>query len=551
VAGNSTIAAVYFVGHILTALLITALGYWIVFKTRMAARREFGVWTVLTMVWPLIKSIIVIAPAGPWLLGLELLYRMFAFLSALFFVIFIVTFTGRDWRTLPAVRAYTVVTAAFLVIVPTIPFHGLYFANVTSHQTPFAHLDVTPGLLNIAGILWVLVGLAFSYYLLVDFYRRSRRRPSSALLVMGTGIPVGLTPFILSRTDTLLLSTYNHASFGIILITGTVTYAAFRLDLADVTPVARDKAINELSDPYLAIDNEGMLIDYNEATAGLFDIEESDIGHPVAELFPTITDHLDSVTTDGGGETVSPTGTTRQFNLTTATIDGPRGDSRGSHVILRDVTALKQRESELQRQNERLDQFASVVSHDLRNPLGIAKTYLDFARKSNDEADFDAVEEAHERMDEMIEKLLTMARADLSEENTKLITLADMADQSWETVQTADATLENKFGDETVEGDPSLVQNIFENLFRNAVDHNDLPLTVTVGSFEAGFYIADDGKGIPAEDRDDIFEFGYTTTEEGSGFGMAIVQEVAKVHGWEVAVTENEDGGARFEISTN
>jgi signal transduction histidine kinase len=64
-----------------------------------------------------------------------------------------------------------------------------------------------------------------------------------------------------------------------------------------------------------------------------------------------------------------------------------------------------------------------------------------------------------------------------------------------------------------------------------------------------GFYVADDGTGVPEADRDDVFDSGYSTTQAGTGFGLAIVAEIAEAHGWDIALTESEDGGARFEVT--
>jgi signal transduction histidine kinase len=61
-------------------------------------------------------------------------------------------------------------------------------------------------------------------------------------------------------------------------------------------------------------------------------------------------------------------------------------------------------------------------------------------------------------------------------------------------------------------------------------------------------YVADDGCGIPADAREAIFASGYTTAEEGTGFGLAIVGEIVEAHGWTIDVTESTEGGARFEI---
>jgi signal transduction histidine kinase len=75
---------------------------------------------------------------------------------------------------------------------------------------------------------------------------------------------------------------------------------------------------------------------------------------------------------------------------------------------------------------------------------------------------------------------------------------------------------------------------------------------VTVGVFadDAGFFVADDGVGIPEGDRDAVMGMGYSTADDGTGFGLGIVAEIARAHGWSVAVTDSEAGGARFEIRT-
>jgi signal transduction histidine kinase len=84
---------------------------------------------------------------------------------------------------------------------------------------------------------------------------------------------------------------------------------------------------------------------------------------------------------------------------------------------------------------------------------------------------------------------------------------------------------------------------------RNAIEHTEQTVTVTIGEFEDGFYIEDDGDGIPEDERDDVFAPGYTTTDDGTGFGLSIVSDIVEAHGWEIRLTDSADGGARFEIT--
>jgi len=62
-------------------------------------------------------------------------------------------------------------------------------------------------------------------------------------------------------------------------------------------------------------------------------------------------------------------------------------------------------------------------------------------------------------------------------------------------------------------------------------------------------YVADDGPGIPEADREEVLEPGYSTSEDGTGFGMSIVGRMIDAHGWELEITESATGGARFEIT--
>jgi signal transduction histidine kinase len=211
---------------------------------------------------------------------------------------------------------------------------------------------------------------------------------------------------------------------------------------------------------------------------------------------------------------------------------------------------LAAREQELERQNERLERFASIVSHDLRNPLTVATGRLALAREDHDSDNLEAVDTALNRMDTLIEEILSFARQDQPIDDPVRVSLSTVANQAWTVVDTKEATLRIE-DDPTVEADPDRLQQLFENLFRNAIDHASETVTVRVGPLpdKSGFYVADNGPGIPEDERDEIFTYGYSTTDEGTGFGLAIVSEVVEAHGWAIDLTESEEGGARFEIS--
>ncbi|MEF8828760.1 MAG: PAS domain S-box protein [Haloarcula sp.] len=217
-------------------------------------------------------------------------------------------------------------------------------------------------------------------------------------------------------------------------------------------------------------------------------------------------------------------------------------------AISRDITERKEREQELERQNEQLEQFASVVSHDLRNPLTVARGRLELLREESDSEHVDAIDTAHQRMDTLIDDLLTLARDGASPASLVAVDLEQFVQTCWQNVDTRAATLRTDI-DRSIRADESRLRQLFENLVRNAVEHGGDGVTVTVGELADGFYVEDDGSGIPEADRGDVFDAGYSTAVEGTGFGLSIVKQVADAHGWTVRVGSGADGGARFEFT--
>ena len=204
---------------------------------------------------------------------------------------------------------------------------------------------------------------------------------------------------------------------------------------------------------------------------------------------------------------------------------------------------------ELQRQNERLERFASLVSHDLYSPLTVATGRLELARDETDSDHLAAVAEAHDRVDELITDILSLTRQGKAIDGTETVDLAVLAERSWEMVEAPEATLDVD-GTLSFEADASRVQQLFENLFRNAVEHGGEAVAIGVGPLDdgRGFYVEDDGPGVPVSDREVVFEYTFTTSETNTGFGLAIVDQIAGAHGWTIRVDDGARGGARFEV---
>jgi len=326
-------------------------------------------------------------------------------------------------------------------------------------------------------------------------------------------------------------------------------------------------------DPVYTLDADGVLTFANERLVGITGYDEGNVlGQHVSKV-------MDDADVEVGEELIGQLlrsddierGT---FEMDLITADGERipcenhvallpfddGEFRGTTGVLRDISDRKERERELERQNERLAEFARVVSHDLRNPLNVASLSLEIAREEPEDAHFDRAENAIGRMDELLENLLRLAEGGRTEVVAEPVPLASVVDAAWGTTETGEASLEVADDLGTVHCDESRTGQLFENLFRNAVEHGGPGVTVRVGRIdgedpsegaesETGFYVEDDGPGLGDADADDLFAMGYSSERAGTGFGLAIVQDVCRAHGWEVRTAESHLGGARFEIS--
>jgi PAS domain S-box-containing protein len=220
----------------------------------------------------------------------------------------------------------------------------------------------------------------------------------------------------------------------------------------------------------------------------------------------------------------------------------------GSVGVLRDTTEQKEYEQTIEAENERLAEFTGIVSHDLQTPLGVVETRLELAQQECESDHLHKARDALDRSQTLIDDLLILAQEGSQVVEFERVELTHVSKQCWESVETDQTTLQVE-DVPVINADRSRIKRLFENLYSNAVNHGGSDVTVRVGTMDDGFYVADTGSGIPESEQEAVFEAGYSTNEEGTGFGLRIVEEVADAHGWELSVTESKQGGARFEMS--
>ncbi|WP_436902942.1 histidine kinase N-terminal 7TM domain-containing protein [Halovenus halobia] len=591
---------------LVAALVLAAVGTGLTWRQRDSPVETWSVALQLSvLLWVLFNLLMVSTTTRDLIL---LWYRLFVPCIGLVIVTmlgFTLQFTGRGEqltrRRLVALAAYP---AAMFILSITNPIHELLLVNPTLDSSgSFAVLDVEFGPALFA-LLLVGYGLITVYVsLLVLQVSRSRnvyRKFSLVFLVMvvlmtGVTIPraLGVSPF---PYWTFFALTYLVVGLGTMVTTMSITAARLipleRLlsvvssGSGNVLPLARDAIVQEVDNGIVVLDTDGRVVDINTTAKTMFGTER-----PIGQFIDEITRR----DLTSGGEELRPViwGDESLRELRDQVwAESPRGDrcydvqiteltdaSRtpaGFVMLLHDITDQKTTEQQLEHQNERLDQFASIVSHDLRNPLNVADGNLELPyARADDDADtvevdverLETVRSAHERMEDIIEDALILAREGKAVTEVERVSLEAVAERAWETVETDDAVLD-VVADAELEADEDRLLTVFENLIRNAVEHGSTSppsgaqedsidhagdagrLTVRVGPLDTGgFYIEDDGAGLPSEDHDDIFEHGHTTNPDGTGLGLAIVQEIVGGHGWEIDATESDAGGARFEVT--
>jgi signal transduction histidine kinase len=384
---------------------------------------------------------------------------------------------------------------------------------------------------------------------------------ATAILVTGA---LPLVAALLELLDLVVVPGLDFGVVGVAAGSAFVLWALFYADFLDLVPIARERVLASMNDAVVAVDTAGRVVDLNRRAGALLGVDAGAVGEPATTVLAAYPDLVDGDAVRSGSAEITATvdGETRHYEFEASPILADPGrqsapgdedaERLGRLFVFRDVTLRKRQERRVQRKNARLEEFASVVSHDLRNPLNVAQGRVELAleAREGDDENLAAAAGALDRMERLIAELLTLAREGKTVEEPEPVDLDELVESCWANVVTEGATLVVT-SEQTIRADRSRMRSLLENLLRNAVEHGGPDVTITVGDLadRRGFYVADDGVGIPVAERERVFESGYSTAPNGNGLGLAIVRVVAEAHGWSVAVTESEAGGARVEFT--
>ncbi len=218
----------------------------------------------------------------------------------------------------------------------------------------------------------------------------------------------------------------------------------------------------------------------------------------------------------------------------------------------------------LEASQERQQRFISDASHELRSPVATIRHHAEVAlahpgRGTDDELAAVVLPEDL-RIERLVDDLLFLARADEStlEVRRRVIDLDDLVfDEAARLRATTDHDVDvSAVSAGQVDGDASHLRRVLRNLGDNAARHARSSIRVELAEAVDGvlLVVEDDGSGIPADRREEVFERFVRLDEArarddgGSGLGLAITAEVVAAHHGTVRAVEGRAGGARVEV---
>ena len=532
--------------------------YWLRTEPQGIIIRWFRFAMLCGMVWSVCFGLIALVESPPLRLAITNVYIIAVPSASIAVFAVAYEFTFRE----PIPRTYLLlfVPVVLLFVLSWFNPGGLIYTVENAYQTREILVPAEPGSVRlplnmIGGPLLTTMAAGLIVGEVIRAEHTARKIQAGTILSL---IAAGFIPGMAKVLD-LVPPYFDPTPIGWALMSLLVAGSIKRFDLFRLAPSSKRQVFEELADPIVILNPEGVVADVNQTAATLFTVE---LGMTTAEL-EAANPAIDAVRSTTTTQTTVDDGDDERVVEYTA-VNLPQGyGTVGEILLFRDITEQAATAAALEAKTDRLDAFASRVSHDLQSPITVARSYLKIARRGDDPGEaLTEIDAALTRAETLIEDILAMARGG-QQPDRRPVELASHAHQAWAAVSTTEASLTVE-DEATISADAKQLLRLFENLFRNAVEHNSTgtrtasgdaiehggsDVTVRVGTTDDGFYVADDGTGISADRQATIFAEQVSHDAEGTGYGLAIVHDIVVAHGWTITVTDSENGGARFDIT--
>lgn len=247
----------------------------------------------------------------------------------------------------------------------------------------------------------------------------------------------------------------------------------------------------------------------------------------------------------------SPSHSRLWLGLTIWPLKNKEGSPIGKIIVFTDLTDLKALESQMKlRENlSNLGELSAGIAHELRNPMGVIAGYTRILSKKVTGELGDTVEAINKEIG-MMDRIITdfMSFSHPLNINKTTLDVSHMVEEITRSLKPEDRNINVNLslGECTVEGDETLMRQVFTNLIQNSVEAmregGELIIRSRTSGSSVSIEITDTGHGISNEIKNKIFLPFYTTKEKGTGLGLAIVHKIIISHGGNISFTSSEEG---------
>jgi|APHM01.1.fsa_nt_gi Bacteriophytochrome (light-regulated signal transduction histidine kinase) len=516
---------------------------------------------VLTAVWSVMEAVRLFTPVDRTIAHVGYLGGLVVGLAAVgAWLYFCSAYAGLSYhRDRQYLATGAVAYLAAVSIKLTNPVHGGYY-TVQLRDVPFSYFSVNPGPAHWVLTAAVYLVVARGFVALFSSFQRARA-DTTGLWILSLAAAVPVLPEVAAAVTTGTLPGLNYEPLGVALFGIGALFVVEDRFLA-VGALARQQVVDDIESAVLIVNRERRLLDFNEAAMSLF--PKVDGGRRIGECSPALAEqlaaHRDQMATDGGspvgltatatdsldtddlddGSVLTVTHAERVRHYLCRVVDVELGSKTlGWGMVLSEVTELEEKRRTLRKQNQQLDDFATGIAHELRNPLSVVQGYAELLGEAvEDDLDQATVEravseitEATERMTTAVDEMNMLARRGRIVEETSVNRVSDA-------LRTAQANLDGTIEtvvetDGVVVSDEIRLWQILRNVLRFADTEESRLARISVR--DQSVLVGLDGC-LDIDETRRLLRHGYAGGQGDTRLALANARAMARAHGWSVSL---------------